>query len=265
VKWPTYQRAEQQIQITMARQSGLIKLKGTLDNVNFYKTKDGNLARMKTSVDAARIASDPAFVRTRENGAEFGSSAKAGKLVRDAFRTLLQVASDGGVTSRMTKVMTSIKNFDVQSARGLRSVALGIADQAAKELLKGFNFNIRSAMGSVFFKPFTVDTATGEIVITGLMPINDLNFPQGATHVSFKSGWAKIDFLNGGSQVQLSPATNLPIDSTGTNVSLLPPATPTGIGTNLYVLCIEFFQEVNGTQYSLKNGAFNVLTIVAVN
>jgi hypothetical protein len=40
----------------MARQSGLIKLKGTLDNVNFYKTKDGNLARMKTSVDATRIA-----------------------------------------------------------------------------------------------------------------------------------------------------------------------------------------------------------------
>jgi hypothetical protein len=27
----------------MARQSGLIKINGTLDNVNFYKTKDGDL------------------------------------------------------------------------------------------------------------------------------------------------------------------------------------------------------------------------------
>jgi len=34
----------------MARQSGLIKIKGTLDNVSFYETKDGDLARMKTSV-----------------------------------------------------------------------------------------------------------------------------------------------------------------------------------------------------------------------
>ena len=67
----------------MARQSGLIKLKGTLDNINFYKTKDGNLARMKTSVDAKRIANDPAFERTRENGMEFGSAAGPGKLLRD--------------------------------------------------------------------------------------------------------------------------------------------------------------------------------------
>lgn len=46
----------------MARQNGLIKIKGTLDNVSFYKTKDGDLARMKTSVDGKRIANDPAFV-----------------------------------------------------------------------------------------------------------------------------------------------------------------------------------------------------------
>ena len=45
----------------MARQNGLIKIKGTLDNVTFYKSIDGDMARMKTSVDAARIANDPAF------------------------------------------------------------------------------------------------------------------------------------------------------------------------------------------------------------
>jgi hypothetical protein len=54
-------------QFKMARQTGLIKIKGTLDNVNFYKSKDGDLARMKTSVDGTRIANDPAFERTREN------------------------------------------------------------------------------------------------------------------------------------------------------------------------------------------------------
>jgi hypothetical protein len=30
------------------------------------------------------------------------------------------------------------------------------------------------------------------------------------------------------------------------------------------VLGIEFYQEVNGTYYSLKNGAFNALSIVQV-
>src|SRR5690554_7592125 len=87
----------------MARQSGLIKLKGTLDNVSFYKTKDGDLARMKTSVDKDRIKNDPAFERTRENNAEFGTSAKAGKLVRDGARALSMTASDSRLVSRFTR------------------------------------------------------------------------------------------------------------------------------------------------------------------
>ncbi|AEA42569.1 hypothetical protein [Fluviicola taffensis] len=249
----------------MARQTGLIKLKGTLDNVNFYKSKDGNLARMKTSVDGKRIASDPAFVRTRENNKEFGTSAIAGKLLRTALRPLMQSASDGGVTARMTKVMTMVKNFDTQGSRGGRNVAAGIVNPAAKELLKGFNFNERSAIGSVFFKPFQVDTNTGAITITDLIPINDVAFPQGATHVSLKCAWTKVDFVTGVSNTQISPESNLPIDSTSADVTLTPPQAPTGQGTDIFVLCLEFFQEVNATQYSLKNGAFNVLSIVEVN
>jgi hypothetical protein len=61
----------------MARQSCLIKIKGTLDNVNFYKTKDGDLAKMKTSLDGDRIANDPTFIRTLEKNSEFGSSARS--------------------------------------------------------------------------------------------------------------------------------------------------------------------------------------------
>ena len=55
----------------MARQKGIIKLKGTIGDITFYKTQDGHLAREKGGIDASRIASDPAFQRTRENGSEF--------------------------------------------------------------------------------------------------------------------------------------------------------------------------------------------------
>ena len=55
----------------MARQKGIIKLKGSIGDVSFYKTKDGYLAREKSGVDKDRIKNDPAFQRTRENGAEF--------------------------------------------------------------------------------------------------------------------------------------------------------------------------------------------------
>jgi len=64
----------------MARQSGIIPLKGTIGNITFYKTKAGHLAREKGGVDAGRIATDPAFIRTRENGAEFGRAVRFPKI-----------------------------------------------------------------------------------------------------------------------------------------------------------------------------------------
>lgn len=70
----------------MAQQKSILKLRGTIGGISFYKSKDGFLAREKGGVDASRIANDPGFARTRENGAEFGDSASAGKLLRDAVR-----------------------------------------------------------------------------------------------------------------------------------------------------------------------------------
>jgi hypothetical protein len=246
----------------MARQSGLIKIKGTLDNVSFYKTKDGDLARMKTSVDGKRIANDPAFERTRENNKEFANSASAGKLMRDAIRPMALNASDGRVVSRLTKSMTSIKNLDSVSARGDRNVGVGISDPNAIVKLKGFEFNKGALLSAILFKPMTIDTATGEVTITNLVPQMDIVWPQGATHIQLTAGFAGIDFVNGDKDLQMSDPVNLPIDSTSTTVVLTPPSAPAVAGTNLYLVKIEFFQEVNGIQYTLKNGAFNALRVV---
>jgi len=248
----------------MARQKGIIKLKGKIGDLSFYKTQDGHLAREKGGVDASRIANDPAFVRTRENGAEFGSSASSGKLMRNSLRPMMMTASDNRVTARLTKLMTGIKNLDATSVRGKRSVGVAIALPAAKALLKGFNFNDKAILGSILFKPYAVTTATGVITINGLIPVNDIAFPVGATHMTIKGGWAKVDFTNKISDVKFSNIINLPIDGTSSNVVLTPTAAPTGAGTNLYLLQIEFFQLVNAVQYSLKNGTYNALCIVEV-
>ncbi len=248
----------------MARQKGIIKLKGTIGGVSFYKTQDGDLAREKGGVDGERIKKDAAFARTRENGAEFGSAASAGKILRDAIRPMLLNAADNRVVSRLTKLMTDIKNLDAGSARGERTVGGAMAVPTSRALLKGFNFNKRAVLGSVLHKPFVVQTNNGMITINNLVPVNDIVYPTGATHVSFKCAWAIIDFAAGTSGVDYSPAVTLPIDAAVSNVQCLPPNIPAGAGVNLYLLSVEFLQEVNGVQYSLKNGAYNALAIVEV-
>ena len=248
----------------MAKQKGIIKIKGTVGDLTFYKSQDGDMVRQKGGVDKERIANDPAFVRTRENGKEFGASGSAGKLVQGTLRSMLMTASDPRVYSRLLRQMSFIKNLDTTSARGSRNVGVGIAAPGALALLKGFDFNNRAILKGILFKPYTVVTATGVITITGLVPANDVLYPQGATHMTLKGAWAKINFQTGVTQLQLSNVVNLPINTAPGNVVLTPVGTPTGTGTNLFLLEIEFFQMVNGSQYSLKNGAFNALCIVEV-
>ena len=248
----------------MARQSGLIKIKGTLDNVNFYKTKDGDLARMKTSVDKDRIKNDPAFERTRENNAEFGTSAKAGKLVRDGARPLSMTASDSKLVSRFTQLMTKIKNLDSTSVRGERNIVQGMQDPTAPEMIKGFDFNKDAILSSILFKPYSVNTSTGEITINGLITQNDIVIPQGATHISLTGGFLGVDFATGEQDLQLSNVENLPIDMSSNNITLTPAGTPSANGLSMILLRLEFFQEVNGNQYTLKNGAYNALRVVEV-
>jgi hypothetical protein len=248
----------------MARQTGLIKIKGTLDNVNFYKTKDGDLARMKTSVDRDRIMNDPAFERTRENNAEFANSAKAGKLLRDSVRPLAMTASDFRVTSRMTRLMSKIKNLDETSTRGERTVATGIQEAAALPLLKGFEFNKNALLSAILFKPYTVNTTSGIFNINGLIPQVDVVWPQGATHVRFTGAVASINFETGAEEMIATNQVTLPINMTSADVELEPASVP-AVGTvNLFLLRIEFFQEMNGNMYTLKNNSYNALRIVEV-
>ena len=246
----------------MAKLKGIIRIEGTLQDMTFYKTQDGHLVKTKSGVSGERVANDAAFIRTRENGAEFGSAAKAGKIVRDSFRVLMQMASDNRVTSRVTQLMTRIQTQDTTSARGERKVSLGIATPEGLNLVKAFNFNNKSVLGSILLKPYSVDTATGIITIGDLVPSLDIKAVPSATHVALMGAFAAINFDTGENDIQYTNAENLLIDSTSTSVTLTPVAVPTTVGTKFFLLEIVYFQEVNGTQYLLNNGAFNALSII---
>ena len=248
----------------MAQQKSILKLKGTIGGITFYKSKDGYLAREKGGVDASRIANDPGFARTRENGAEFSNAASAGKLLRDAVRVLGKDASDGRVTARLTQVMAQIKNMDEANARGERHVGEGMAKDEAKELLNGFNFNENAVLGAVLYTPFSVDAATGEIKIVALTPQNDISLPSGASHVILKSGFASINFLTGESEMTVSAPVRIATDAAAQAVSLKPATAPAVDGTHFYLLSIDFVQSVNNADYSLNNNSYNVLAIVGI-
>jgi len=248
----------------MARQNGIIKLKGTIGGISFYKTADGHLAREKGGVDKSRIANDPAFQRTRENGAEFGTAGKGGKLVRNAIRILLQNAKDKRVVSRLTTDLLKIVKTDTTNERGLRTVQDGNL-----ELLKGFEFNLNGKLGATLFTPFTEVFArpTGEAVlsIAPFAPTIRIGAPTGTTHFKIVMGAAEIDFAAETSVFESDETAVLPYDSADTaQIDLMAALTANSVLPVIQVLGIEFYQEVNGTMYPLKNGSYNALSVIDV-
>ena len=248
----------------MARQKGIIKLKGTLGDITFYKSTDGYLAREKGGVEASRIASDPAFQRTRENGAEFGRAGKAGKLLRTALNGLLINSRDNKMVGRLTREMVKVIQADLVDERGLRNVIDGEA-----ELLTGFEFNIRGKLGTTLYAPFssTIDRATGDvsIVLEPFVPVNMVAAPSGATHFKIVSGAAEIDFEAETYVVQTSETTILPWDATATTAITQTNQVTAGSTKPLFLaMGVVFYQEVNAQMYPLKNGAFNPMSLIEV-
>ncbi|PRZ21269.1 hypothetical protein [Flavobacterium granuli] len=248
----------------MARQKGIIKLKGTIGDITFYKTQEGHLAREKGGIDASRIASDPAFQRTRENCAEFGRAGKAGKTLRTALRTLLLNSADSRMVGRLTQAMVKVIQADMVNERGLRNVIDGEA-----ELLAGFDFNARGKLGTSLFAPFvgTIDRATGEIAVDldSFLPGNMIAAPSGTTHFKIISAGAEINFEAETFVVASSETAILPWDMTPTAaINQTNLVSANSVSPLFLALGVEYFQEVNGKMYPLKNGAYNPLALVQV-
>lgn len=248
----------------MARQKGIIKLKGSIGDVSFYKSKNGYLAREKGGVDAERIKNDPAYQRTRENGSEFGRAGRAGRVIRTAFRPLLIRTADGRMTSRLTKQLIRVLHQDSTNTRGERKVEKGNL-----KLLQNFEFNVEGKLNSTFYANYEVSvnrsTGTAVIDIGEYIPKERLMFPQGATHMKLLAAIGEIDFESETSIFSSAESEEVEIGTDTVAASQLSMNfTANSEKTILLAFGIEFFQNVNDQLYAIKNGSYNCLSLVFV-
>ncbi len=248
----------------MAKQAGIIRLTGTVGNITFQKTPNGYLARDKAFVTKERIETDPSFQRTRENNAEFINAAAGNKLLRRSITNLLQNAKDRLLVARLMKSTLAVVKSDTTNMRGERTVAAGDIS-----LLEGFDFNSNAELTSVFAQPYitVVDRVAGTLAVTVpvFTPVNDLVAPEGTTHFTIVSAGAEVDFAGGVFVSAYSSSDVLPWNGTATTeITLSNAVTAASTAPLFLMLGIQFFQQVNGVNYSLKNGKYNPLTVVGV-
>ena len=249
----------------MAKQDGILPIKGTIDNISFYKTEDGYLARKKGGVDAKRMATDPAFERTRENGAEFGRAGEASKLLVKSLRSLILQASDSKMISRLTRAMGKVIKADITNPRGKRNVIDGEA-----ELLQDFEFNIKGKVAATIFAVYdaNINRVTGQLKIDmpSYVPKQMITAPASTTHFQLISAGVEVDFEKKTFVLDTAASGVLPWDGALTPaLSLVHTVTVNSTHPLFLALGVLFFKEEGGIQYPLKNGTFNGLALVKVN
>jgi hypothetical protein len=247
----------------MAKQDGFVKLKGTIDDVSFYRTKDGYMARKKVTIDPKRLAKDPAFERTREAMANFKKATEAGKLLRKALRQLIKNASDKRAANRLSAKMVSVIKADTTNKRGQKNVIDG-----ETELLAGFDFNTAAPLSNAFGVQYeaSIDRVSGAAQIK-LPAFNKdmVTAPFEATHFQLRIAGVEVDFEKGAYVVEFKESASLSLNEREFSAFSLAVNLPANSKHPLFlVLGITFFVDDLGELFPLKNGAFNSLSIVQV-
>ena len=68
----------------------------------------------------------------------------------------------------------------------------------------------------------------------------------------------------GSGEIRYSTTEVFEVTATALSPNLVPSAVPAGAGVPMNLLLIQFFQRVNGVNYALNNGSFNVLNLIQI-
>lgn len=249
----------------MAKQESFIKLRGKMGDLSFYKhRRSGYQARMKGGVDSQRIASDPAFQRTRENNAEFGRAASTSKKIRQQLSNLLFYYGDSTLSNRLNSRIHQIQKADTVNPRGQRTFL-----QEHAGMLKGFQMREKTHLSGIFGEELETSyersTGDAQLLISPFNPQSSVTLLPGATHIQFVLAAAELDIESEFSpKPEFIESSYIPLigNFSGTNLLVNLNAQPENA---VYLIAgIGFYQEVNGAYYPLQNGQFNAMTIVEV-
>lgn len=255
----------------MSKQKGIIKLVGNIGGMSFYASKGEFLARTAGGPSKERIATGANFVRTRENNAEFGGSAKVSKALRTALSSVVHTMGGSTLTATLTKFFKAL-NAKATGVRGQRPIAL----TTDKTQARGLELNNRNSFTTVFNAPYTVAANANRTTITftipAFLPANFINAPAGATgfrlagavgwlsDFSFDSGTLSyepdVPAQNSLGVAAYSPIKPLNVASTAiTLTAIVPGALVPAVGISVVAcLGIEFYQNVNTVDYILAQG-----------
>ncbi len=236
----------------MAKQTGAIKLKGTIGDINFYKSKNGgHLARVAGGGFSKNPKKKESLVRTMENASEFGHCSRTKKVFRVALAPFICVRKDSELHGRMMQLFTKLKKLDTVNIRGKRCVARGLETPLGNELFNNFAFTPSCNVAEVLAASLKYDLPSRTLSVTNF-DIKNVGFPSGATHMALILGLLHFNFDTLAYQLKNSIPVYMAKDHSATSFEMNTDL-PEVEGRAVAVLGIKFYQKVESTYYLFQS------------
>jgi hypothetical protein len=126
----------------MAKQTGFLKIIGTIGDITFYEMDGEFYARKKSSLDGKRVKRDPKFKRTMDEAIGFGKASAATRAVYWALPEELRVHGFyGRLTGRMRRLMRAGKNAKEAQLQLLRDLCAEQGTTVEKDVVRKSQFD----------------------------------------------------------------------------------------------------------------------------
>jgi hypothetical protein len=247
----------------MAKNQGIVRLRGSIDGVTYSEGVNGRLSRSKSSLNKAKMDANPKYEVLRLIQHELGLFSKFGSLMRSGIQNELARVKPYRGVQRLNKILIQIKNEDTVHRMGERTVGEGLESEKGRALLKNFDFYGKTTVTALIDKELLLDPDTGVITIEKFNPVEDVIAPKNVTHLQLRSLVIGLDEGNGIAAVRRSEEVYLPLEVGSADVVLDPNGLPNVDRHLLFVVQLLFYKEVNGFR-ELSGTDSAALTIISV-
>ncbi len=248
----------------MAKNQGIVRLRGSIDGVTYTEGLNGRLSRSKSSLNKSKMDANPKYDTLRLLQSELGAFSKFGSLLRSGIKPELARIKPYRGVQRLNKVLNQLKNEDTENRMGQRVVTTCLKTPRGKWMLTGFDFYGKTSVYSLLAKEFTINTATGTASIFDFVPMYDVIAPKSATHVSLRLIAMCLDENDMAVVAHRSEELYLPLTDAELDLTLTPSSPIVATTFCFYVVQVVFYNEINGFKEltGLDSAALSIVKIV---
>ncbi|MBK0371258.1 hypothetical protein [Flavobacterium agrisoli] len=169
----------------MAKVVSELAFKGTLDDITFYQTEHGNIARMKgnTGVTKEEFKNNPIFDRIRQQGAALGFCTLKSKVFKGLVQPFYSKAHASSLFGRCNQLLLAILREGIPQEDLNQQFYEGLQTDTAKRFLLGFEGNQCCPLPAVFTPPLSFDWERKQLSIQEISPLTMIIWPEKATQV----------------------------------------------------------------------------------